>query len=162
MAECSAAHYRRRREASGQQVREKAGVPAGRGLRRTCGETEPHSERHRNAAASDGPSTRCRARGPLRGRQDPLRRRHVLNEAERDELVVSHGGVCRVCLSALPEHVDHRHETGRVRGVLCFSCNAALGQFKDRPDAIRRAAAYVEGNAWKPTLVAPGVYRLPS
>ncbi|MEV6118216.1 endonuclease domain-containing protein [Streptomyces sp. NPDC052109] len=58
--------------------------------------------------------------------------------------------------------MDHCHETGRVRGVLCFSCNAALGQFKDRPDVTSRAAAYVEGNAWKPTLVAPGVYQLPS
>ncbi|MFF5440302.1 endonuclease VII domain-containing protein [Streptomyces achromogenes] len=72
------------------------------------------------------------------------------------------GGVRRVCLSAVPAHVDHCHETGRVRGVLCFSCNAALGQFKDQPDVMRRAAAYVEGNAWKPTLVAPGVYQLPS
>ncbi|MFF1360382.1 endonuclease domain-containing protein [Streptomyces sp. NPDC058297] len=58
--------------------------------------------------------------------------------------------------------MDHCHETGRVRGVPCFSCNAALGQLKDRPDAISRAAAYVEGIAWKPTLVAPGVYQLPS
>ncbi|MGA5353141.1 endonuclease domain-containing protein [Streptomyces thermoviolaceus] len=61
-----------------------------------------------------------------------------------------------------PEHVGHRHETGRVRGVLCFSCTAALGQFKERPDAVRRAAAYVEGIAWKRTLVAPGVCQLPS
>ncbi|WP_346428904.1 endonuclease domain-containing protein [Streptomyces sp. WAC 01529] len=68
----------------------------------------------------------------------------------------------RVRLAVPAAHVDHRHEAGRVRGVLCFSCDAALGQFKDRPDAMRRAAAYVEGNAWKPTLVAPGVCRLPS
>nr|WP_326581467.1 endonuclease VII domain-containing protein [Actinacidiphila glaucinigra] len=71
-------------------------------------------------------------------------------------------GICCICLDAPAEHVDHDHGTGRVRGVLCFSCNAALGQFKDRPDVIRRAAAYVEGNVWKPTLVAPGVYQLPS
>ncbi|MET7905523.1 endonuclease domain-containing protein [Streptomyces sp. NPDC005355] len=71
-------------------------------------------------------------------------------------------GVCAIRLTAPAVHVDHCHETGRVRGVLCFNCNAALGQFKDRADAIRRAAAYPEGNAWKPTLVAPGVYQLPS
>nr|WP_079404456.1 endonuclease VII domain-containing protein [Streptomyces sp. 3211] len=64
--------------------------------------------------------------------------------------------------SGSAEHVDHDHQTGKVRGVLCFSCNAALGQFKDRPDVMRRAAAYVEGNLWKPTLVAQGVYRQPS
>ena len=71
-------------------------------------------------------------------------------------------GICPICRKPDPEHVDHDHEMGRVRGVLCFSCNAALGQFRDWPDVMRRAAAYVEGNAWKPTLVAPGVYLLPS
>ncbi|MFE9645747.1 endonuclease VII domain-containing protein [Streptomyces sp. NPDC006365] len=77
-------------------------------------------------------------------------------------MIASQAGVCCICSAAPAAHVDHCHETGRVRGVLCFSRNAALGQFKDRPDVIRRAATYVEGNAWKPTLVAPGVYRLPS
>ncbi|MBA2812437.1 endonuclease VII domain-containing protein [Streptomyces sp. KM273126] len=162
VAEYSAAHYRRRREAMGKSVREKADVPTGHKLCRTCGEIRPHSEWHRNATASDGLSTRCKACRAARGRQDHLKRQYGITEAERDELIASQGGVCCICLSALPAHVDHCHETGRVRGVLCFSCNAALGQFKDRPDVIRRAATYVEGNAWKPILVAPGVYQLPS
>ncbi|MFD4503218.1 endonuclease VII domain-containing protein [Streptomyces sp. NPDC058457] len=162
VAEYSAAHYRRRREAMGKTVREKTDVPDGHKLCRTCGEVKPHSEWHRNATASDGLSTRCKACRSALGRQDHLRRQYGITEAERDELIASQGGVCCICLSASPAHVDHCHETGRVRGVLCFSCNAALGQFKDQPEAIRRAAAYVEGNAWKPTLVAPGVYRLPS
>ncbi|MEU0395239.1 endonuclease domain-containing protein [Streptomyces sp. NPDC006208] len=82
--------------------------------------------------------------------------------AELDGTTAERRGVCGICFSAPAEHVDHCPETGRVRGVLCFSCNAALGHFKDRPDVTRRTAAYVEGNAWKPTLVAPGVYQLPS
>ncbi|MFF7299132.1 endonuclease domain-containing protein [Streptomyces sp. NPDC008265] len=77
-------------------------------------------------------------------------------------MIVAQGGVCVICRIAPAEHVDHDHQTGKVRGVLCFSCNAALGQFKDRPDVMRRAAAYVEGNLWNPTLVAQGVYRQPS
>jgi hypothetical protein len=162
VAEYSAAHYRRRREAMGKSVREKPHVPDGHKHCRACGEVKPHSAWHRNATASDGLSTRCKACRAVRGRQDHLKRRYGITEAERDELVASQGGVCCICLSAPAAHVDHCHRTGRVRGVLCFSCNAALGQFKDRPDAIRRAAAYVEGIAWKPTLVAPGVYQLPS
>ncbi|GAA3860672.1 endonuclease VII domain-containing protein [Streptomyces lacrimifluminis] len=162
VAEYSAEHYRRRREAVGKSVRERVDAPSGHKLCRTCGEIKPHSEWHRDGTASDGLSTRCKACRATRGREDHLMRKYGLTEAERDELIVSQGGVCCICLSAPPAHVDHCHETGRVRGVLCFSCNAALGQFKDRPDVIRRAATYVEGNAWKPTLVAPGVYRLPS
>ncbi|MBQ1000616.1 endonuclease VII domain-containing protein [Streptomyces nigra] len=162
VAEYSAAHYRRRRAAIGKSVREKVAVPAGHKLCRQCGEVKPHSEWHRNATASDGLATRCKACKAVQGRQGHLKRAYGITEADRQGLVASQGGVCCICLAALPEHVDHCHETGRVRGVLCFSCNAALGQFKDRPDVIRRAAAYVEGIAWKPTLVAPGVYQLPS
>ncbi len=53
--------------------------------------------------------------------------------------------------------------TGRVGSVAyCFNCNSAIGKLGDDPDSLRRAIAYLEGNAWKPTLVAPGVYQLPS
>ncbi|WP_306819903.1 endonuclease VII domain-containing protein [Streptomyces sp. CA-210063] len=91
-----------------------------------------------------------------------LWREYGLTEGERDELIASQGGVCRICLSAPVTHVDHCLKTGRVRGVLCFNCNSGLGLLRDDPDAMNRAADYLEGNAWKPTLVAPGVYQLPS
>lgn len=54
------------------------------------------------------------------------------------------GGLCAICLTASAEHVDHHHATGAVRGMLCFSCNAALGHFRDEPEVLRRAADYLE------------------
>lgn len=146
--QCWAAYHQARQLAKGNNIRPRVETPEGHKFCRSCGQIKPHSEWHRNATASDGLSTSCKA--------------CRATKAERDELIASQGSVCCICLSAPAAHVDHCHETGRVRGVLCFSCNAALGQFKDRPEVIRRAAAYVEGIAWKPTLVAPGVYRLPS
>ncbi|MEU6773978.1 endonuclease VII domain-containing protein [Streptomyces sp. NPDC046759] len=104
----------------------------------------------------------CRECRAERNRVSCFKRKYGLTPAELDALVAEQRRLCCLCLAAPAEHVDHCRKTGRVRGVLCFSCNAALGQFKDQPEAIRRAAAYVEGNAWKPTLVAPGVCRLPS
>ncbi|WP_457457244.1 endonuclease VII domain-containing protein [Streptomyces sp. TE5632] len=159
---CWAGYHRARQLARGKKVRPRVEAPEGHKFCRSRGETKPHSEWHRNAGASDGLLTSCKACRADKGRAGRLKRKYGITEAERDELIASQGGACCICLSAPAAHVDHCHKTGRVRGVLCFSCNAALGQFKDRPDAIRRAAAYVEGIAWKPTLVAPGVYRLPS
>jgi hypothetical protein len=123
---------------------------------------KPHSEWERHSASSDGYASygrRCRG-GLNRGAY--FKRKYGLTEAERDDLIASQMGVCPICLSAPAIHIDHCHKSGRVRGALCFSCNAALGQFKDQPDVARRAADYLEGKVWKPTLVAPGVYRLPS
>ncbi|WP_326769970.1 endonuclease VII domain-containing protein [Streptomyces sp. NBC_01591] len=157
--DCSAEYYRERQEAKGRTVRLKVPVPRGSKRCPRCGEVKPHSQWERNKTSSDGWASYCRAE---RNRISYFKRKYGLTPVERDALIADQAGVCCICPDALPEHVGHCHETGRVRGVLCFSCNTALGQFKDRPDAIRWAAAYVEGNAWKPTLVAPGVYQLPS
>jgi len=40
--------------------------------------------------------------------------------------------------------VDHDHKTGRIRGLLCHSCNSALGLFRDDPIALKRAIKWVE------------------
>lgn len=42
--------------------------------------------------------------------------------------------------------VDHNHQTGLVRGLLCYKCNAALGAFKDNVSIIKRAIKYLEKN----------------
>ncbi|MBT2527193.1 endonuclease VII domain-containing protein [Streptomyces sp. ISL-99] len=162
VAEYGAAHYRRRREAIGKPVREKVDVPPEHKLCRVCGEIKPHSEWDRNARASDGLSTRCKPCRAAENRAAYFMRQYGITEAERDEMISTQVGVCSICLAAPAVHVDHCHETGRVRGVLCFNCNSAIGKLGDDPDTLRRAIAYLEGNAWKPTLVAPGVYQLPS
>ncbi|MFJ4582916.1 endonuclease VII domain-containing protein [Streptomyces echinatus] len=160
--DCWAEYHQSRQLARGKNIRPRVTTSEGHKFCRSCGEIKPHSEWHRNATASDGLSTSCKACRATKGRAGHLRRSYGLTEAERDAMVVSQRGLCAICLDGPPEHVDHCHKTGRVRGVLCFNCNSAIGKLRDDPDVGRRAVAYLEGNLWKPTLVAPGVYQLPS
>lgn len=59
-------------------------------------------------------------------------------------MAAEYGGMCAICRERPAEHVDHDHETGEVRGVLCFTCNVGLGNFRDRPDLLDKAVHYLE------------------
>jgi hypothetical protein len=43
-------------------------------------------------------------------------------------------------------HIDHDHETGEVRGLLCYSCNVALGASREDPARLRALADFIEGH----------------
>lgn len=41
---------------------------------------------------------------------------------------------------------DHDHQTNRFRGLTCWSCNSGLGSYRDNPDLLRKAAAYLDSH----------------
>lgn len=57
---------------------------------------------------------------------------------------------CDICgepfSSTKHRHVDHDHETGKARGLLCSNCNHAIGKMKDSPELLRKAADYLENS----------------
>jgi hypothetical protein len=77
-----------------------------------------------------------------------LKLRYGVTADEVDAIRERQGGVCVICLRAAGIHVDHDHDTGLIRWLLCFSCNGALGQFDDEPWRLRQAADYLEGGLW--------------
>lgn len=73
--------------------------------------------------------------------------RHGLRPEDYGELFDAQHGKCAICKRPPRDgeflHIDHDHETGKVRGLLCRNCNAGLGQFKDDVDRLMAAAAYL-------------------
>ena len=80
-----------------------------------------------------------------------LRLRYGMTPEQYDELIEKQGGRCAVCGTAHPVkgssnrgwHVDHDHVTGKVRGLLCNSCNRGIGLLQDNPELLEKAAAYL-------------------
>ena len=72
------------------------------------------------------------------------RKTHGLTVEEAREF--RKGRSCDICgCSDGQLHVDHNHATGKIRGVLCCTCNWGLGNFKDNSDLLRKAAKYLDG-----------------
>lgn len=65
------------------------------------------------------------------GRRRHLKVRYGLSESEYEEMLEEQGGVCAICGKPPSQSrhldVDHNHETGEVRGLLCTKCNSEVG-----------------------------------
>lgn len=87
---------------------------------------------------------------PEKQRNRNLQRKFGITAEEYDAMLAGQDGLCAICGTDSPQRstsnyfaVDHDHETGEVRGLLCSPCNIALGAFGDSPDRLMAAAAYL-------------------
>ena len=72
-------------------------------------------------------------------------RRYRLNPPELLEMLdKAICDICKIDLEGKKKCIDHNHETGKVRGVLCHSCNVALGHFRDDTELIQKAIKYLK------------------
>jgi hypothetical protein len=83
-------------------------------------------------------------------RRADLKRKYGITLEDYFEMLSEQGGTCACCDATEADtrgyilHVDHCHETGRVRGLLCASCNNILGRVNDSPAHLRLLADYLE------------------
>jgi len=134
--------YRDRQLRKGKVVRERVEVPEGYKYCRRCDSIKPFAEWHRNVRQSDGLSGYCKSCRAELSRLRHLKKTFGLTPADLAALVASQGGTCAIC-DGPPQHIDHDHATGKVRGVLCGPCNMGLGQFGDDPQRLMRATTYL-------------------
>ena len=120
-----------------------------------CGLEKPPEDFPRNRRTKSGRGAYCKACHNARNRATVkrlhgdsrhyhLRQRYGIGAAEVDELVDRQGGLCAICRRRSATQVDHDHSSGKVRGVLCLECNAAIGAFKDSVRILYRAIDYLD------------------
>ena len=73
---------------------------------------------------------------------DLILRAHGLTASEARRF--RDGKSCAICGETEQLHVDHDHETGRIRNVLCRRCNLGLGNFRESPELLARAIEYLK------------------
>ncbi len=82
-------------------------------------------------------------------RAENLKQFYGLSVDDVRDMPVKQGNRCPICEETLGESdediaIDHCYRTGLIRDLLLLPCNGGLGQFRDDPDRLRRAALYVE------------------
>jgi hypothetical protein len=83
-------------------------------------------------------------------RRTALKLKYGITPEQYDEMLLNQDGKCAICATDNPGganntfHIDHDHETGRVRGLLCHKCNRSIGFLGDNAVGVARALAYLQ------------------
>ena len=87
----------------------------------------------------------ARRADPLLTRKYNLRNLYGMSFDDYDALLSAQGEKCAICLGPFDTrpHVDHCHETGKVRGLLCNRCNCGIGQLRDNVEILEAAVKYL-------------------
>jgi hypothetical protein len=99
---------------------------------------------------------------PEYGRRYTLQK-YDLTVDQYNNMLTEQVGVCKIC--GQPEtsvsrgalrslSVDHCHDTGKVRGLLCYRCNTSIGRMNDDPDLLQKAVDYLTASH-PPDIIEP-------
>jgi len=73
-----------------------------------------------------------------------LKTNYGITIEDYDEMVEAQEGRCLICIEPTDKLVvDHDHETGKVRGLLCSACNTGIGHLKDSTERLFSAIDYL-------------------
>ena len=118
---------------------------------KACTKLESAKNWKNNKANIDKKNREWRAANPNKVykimRKVRLKRKYNITPETFDLMLKNQGNKCRICGLDQKDSgrifvVDHSHKTGKVRSILCDSCNTALGLLKENPDTIESMRQY--------------------
>ena len=86
-------------------------------------------------------------------RNRQLQQLYGISGEDYEKLFKKQGGQCAICgtIKAGEKNIffsiDHNHQTNKIRGLLCYKCNTALGMFNDDPGLLEKAAQYLRDHS---------------
>ena len=117
----------------------------------TCGSTRRRAKNYHCVACDNRRSKATYDKNPSAATNRMLKNNYGITLEERNLMIETQGGKCACCNEPfVGKHrhapaVDHDHETGKVRSILCHYCNAGLGHFDDSISKVSMALSYL----WK-------------
>jgi hypothetical protein len=129
---------------------------------KACKVAKPYTEFNKRVGNADGYRTQCKACWSIYNKKrydDPkyveqhrsnhLKRKYGITLADYETMLASQNNSCAICKSESPKRnsqyfmVDHNHQTGEVRGLLCHPCNSAIGLLGDNISSLEAAVTYL-------------------
>ena len=112
-----------------------------------CKQTKAVAEFGKSTNAKDRLQAYCKACNQAQAQAAEWKKSGIdFDEKRYQRMLKAQNGNCAICGSAggARRHaVDHDHVTSKVRALLCMDCNTGLGKFKDDPELLMAAAAYL-------------------
>ena len=118
-----------------------------------CGKKKPLAAFGRDRSRRQGRTYDCKqcrrhAHDPRIKHDRNLRQLYGITVDQYEALLEAQGGVCGICgdicATGRKLAVDHDHDTGLVRGLLCANCNIGVGYFKNNSRLLRKAIKYLD------------------
>lgn len=106
----------------------------------SCLEEKSLDEYHPHNTTKDKRSTACKICYNRQTLNAKYQKRYGISVEQADSMKTA----CAICGEKENLHIDHCHTTGKVREALCRACNHGVGNFKDNPQLLIRAAEYLE------------------
>ena len=125
-----------------------------------CKTERPHADFSKDKNRKDGLYVYCkmcmrlwsrefRLKKPNSAKHSEIKYKYGLTLEEYNLKLVDQGNCCAICGTDVPGgghenlYVDHNHDTGKVRGLLCRNCNLMIGHAKDNKDILESAIKYL-------------------